>query len=217
MSGGIVLALTLALTLTLTLSFNLTLSPHPKARAHAWGATDLVIATHPKSGTHFAQLMALLVLYQGELPPKTDLHSLVVLPEFTRTHPASAVSRPLDDPPELHPTHPRVVTTHMPEKHVRYSSLAKFVYVMRDPVASMASGRRMELLLLGPYLTPTLDDFVKWAAAGCVRSGGWLDQVLGVSGRGMLAMALSTHLYKLSLSSARSSAGGACALGPTCF
>ena len=163
--------------------------------------------------------MALLVLYRGELPPKTDLHSLVVLPEFSRTDPASAVSRPLDDPPELHPTYPRVVTTHMPEKHVRYSPLAKFVYVMRDPVAGIASGRRMELLLLGPYLTPTLDDFVKWAAAGCVRSGGWLDQVLGVS-YGMLAMAIgapSTHLYKLSLSSVRSSAGGACVLVPTCF
>ena len=127
----------------------------------------------------------------------------------------------MDDPPQLHPTYPRVVTTHMPKKHVIFSPLAKFVYVMRDPVAGIASGRRMEpgmeLLLLGPYLTPTLDDFVKWAAAGCVRSGGWLDQVLGVSGRSMLAMAPSTHLCKLSLSSVRSSAGGACVLVPTCF
>ena len=147
------------------------------ARSYTWGADDLIIATHPKSGTHFTMLAALLVLYRGQLPAKTDLHSLIVLPEFSKGG-ASARSRPYDEPPDYYATHPRVITTHMPVHHLHYSAEAKYVYVMRDPVAGISSGRRMELLILGPYLTPTLDVFVREAAAGCVRSGGWLDQVL---------------------------------------
>ena len=149
-----------------------------RARSYTWGSDDLIIATHPKSGTHLTQLATLLVLYRGALPPKTDLHSLMVLPEFA-SHGASARQRAYDEPTEQYATHPRVITTHMPVAHLHYSPAAKYVYVMRDPVAGCASGRRMEQLLLGPYLTPPLDVFVAQAAKGAVRAGGWLDQILG--------------------------------------
>lgn len=142
------------------------------ARNYQWGADDLVVATWPKSGTHFTLLTALLVLKRGRLPPKTDLHSLCYSPEFASDNGA----RPLDEPREQYPTHPRVVVTHMPQHHIYYSKSAKYISVLRDPVATVESARRMELLMLGPILTPTLEDFLQ--QGHLTADGGWLDNVL---------------------------------------
>lgn len=142
------------------------------ARAHQWGTDDLVVATWPKSGTHFTLLTALLILNRGELPPKVDLHSLCYAPEFASDNGA----RPLDEPREQYPTLPRLVVTHMPQHHISYSTSAKYVSVIRDPVATVASARRMEQLMLGPILTPTLEDYLQ--QGHLIAEGGWLDNVL---------------------------------------
>ena len=145
-----------------------------KARQYTWDEDDVILASHPKSGTHLTMLTLLLILFAGDLPPKTNLHSLTVTAEFDQA--AAGGSRSYEEPKADYPTRPRLVTTHMPERHLTYSPAAKYVYVMRSPVATLASFRRMELLLLGPHLTPTLDDFV--ARGSMLRPGGWLDQVL---------------------------------------
>jgi hypothetical protein len=44
------------------------------AREKEWSSGDLLIATYPKSGTHFGLLTSLLVIFKGEFPPKSDLH-----------------------------------------------------------------------------------------------------------------------------------------------
>ena len=145
-----------------------------EARQYTWNEDDVILASHPKSGTHLTMLTLLLILFDGDLPPKTNLHTLAVAPEFDQA--AAGGSRSYDEPKEDYPTLPRLVITHMPERHLTYSPSAKYVYVMRNPVATLASLRRMEQLLLGPHLTPTLDDFV--ARGSMLRPGGWLDQVL---------------------------------------
>ena len=64
----------------------------------------------------------------------------------------------------------------MPQHHVRYSSSARYVYTMRCPVAAMSSLRRMELLMFGPIMSPSLQSFVD---AELSRETGWLEHVLG--------------------------------------
>ena len=143
------------------------------ARKHGWGAEDLVLASYPKSGTHYAMLMTLLTLFRGDLPRETDLHSLVYSPEFRGNN-----ARPLDEPKELYPTSPRLIVTHMPQHHMQYSPEARYVYVMRDPVATICSWRKFEQLMFGPFLTPSAEAFVSTGEMLLTREGGWLDNVL---------------------------------------
>ena len=145
-----------------------------KARAHDWSEGDFVASTFPKSGTHFMMLTALLIGFKGELPPKVDIHKLAYAPEFNPDNNC----RPLDDPPENYPTNPRVCITHMPFHHLKINSeTACFCSVFRDPVASLASLRRMEYLLFGPIMSPTLRYFLDFNLYK--RPSGWLDHVLG--------------------------------------
>jgi calcineurin-like phosphoesterase family protein len=53
------------------------------AREMEWSDGDLFLSTFPKSGTHFALLTSLLVLYKGEFPLKSDLHAHCCAPEFS--------------------------------------------------------------------------------------------------------------------------------------
>lgn len=152
----------------------------PKQIAHArskeWVQADLVCSSYPKSGTHFVQLTTLLIGFKGELPPRTCLHSLSYSVEFQ--HGATGDhSRFLEEPPENYPTNPRVCMTHMPQHHLKLSDAARFVYVMREPVSTLASLRRMGHLLFGPVLSPPLEHFIKFQLYG--RKTGWLDHVLG--------------------------------------
>ena len=76
-------------------------------------------------------LTALLICYKGELPPHTDIKTLICAPEFLGGE-AGNKTRDLDELPECYPTNPRVCHTHMPQHHVNSSgSRARFVYVMR--------------------------------------------------------------------------------------
>jgi hypothetical protein len=101
------------------------------AREKEWSTGDLFLATYPKSGTHFGILTSLLVLYKGEFPPKSDLHSLCYAPEFS----VENNCRQLDEPSLTTPV--RVLESHMPQHHVKYSESAKYLYIMRDPVTTL--------------------------------------------------------------------------------
>ena len=148
------------------------------ARAYEWLETDFVVASYPKSGTHFLVLTALLVGFRGELPPRIDLHSMCCSVEFENGEKGDN-SKPLDAPLADFPTKPRVCISHMPFHHLNNpeTSAGRFVYVMRDPVATLASARRMEYLIFGPILSPSMDIFIHYQLH--VRKTGWLDHVLG--------------------------------------
>ena len=60
------------------------------------------------------------------------------------------------------------------KQHTHHTT--KYVSVIRDPVATVASARRMEQLMLGPILTPTLEDYLQ--QGHLIAEGGWLDNVL---------------------------------------
>jgi hypothetical protein len=64
----------------------------------------------------------------------------------------------------------------MPRGHIVPSPKATFIYVMRDPVPTLASLRRMEYLMFGPHLISPLDNFLHDHLN--VRETGWLDHVL---------------------------------------
>jgi hypothetical protein len=132
------------------------------AREKEWKEGDLLQFSFPKSGTHFLLLTTLLIGYKGDLPPKTDIHSLSYSLEFA---PATG-GRSLDDTPDVFPTNPRVLVSHMPRNHVKYSDTARFLYVIRDPVATLASLRRMEYLLFGPILNQSLEEFIRFNLHG---------------------------------------------------
>jgi hypothetical protein len=146
------------------------------ARTKEWVQGDLVGSSYPKSGTHFLQLTTLLIGFKGELPPRADIHSLCSSLEFQHGEKGNH-SRFLEEPKEDYPTNPRVCMTHMPHHHLRISDTGRFVYVMREPVATLASLRRMQYLLFGPIMNPTLADFIKFQLF--TRPTGWLDHVLG--------------------------------------
>ena len=135
-----------------------------------WGGDDLVVATFPKSGTHMLVLTSMLVLLKGEWVEETDLHSLIYSPEFS----LDTVARDLDEPHEHFPTHPRLIATHMPPSHLHFdassSAGARFMTVIRDPVATTKSLRRMEQLLFGGLAVP-LDKFLEWNLE--TRETGW--------------------------------------------
>jgi hypothetical protein len=137
------------------------------ARETEWSSEDLFLATYPKSGTHFGMLTSLLILLKGEIPPKSDLHTLTSCPEFnTKANNA----RSLDDPSVTQPR--RLLISHMPQHHVKYSETAKYVYIMREPVASLASQRRMDNVMFGPIMNPTLKNFINFHLY--TRETGWL-------------------------------------------
>jgi hypothetical protein len=137
------------------------------AREKDWGTSDLLLATYPKSGTHFGMLTSLLVLYKGEFPSKADLHSLCYAPEFS-VEGENCLS--LGDPSPTQPV--GVYGSHMPQHHVKYSETGKYLYIMRDSVATLASLRRMDQLMYGSIICPSLSEFVKFHLH--TRETGWL-------------------------------------------
>lgn len=140
------------------------------AREKEWSTGDLFLATYPKSGTHFGILTSLLVLYKGEYPSESCLHSLCYAPEFS----VGNNCRQLDEPSLTNPV--RVLESHMPQHHVKYSETAKYLYIMRDPVATLASQRRMDQFCYGPIMCTSLSEFVKFHLH--TRETGWLGMCL---------------------------------------
>ena len=131
-----------------------------KARAYEWKENDVLGCSYPKAGTHFLMLTTLLIAFKGDLPEKTCIHSLTMSAEFV---PGKTGSNSISmDSTEPSPTTPRICLSHMPMHHVKYNETSCFLYVMRDPVASLASYRRMEYLLFGPILSPSVEDFIKF-------------------------------------------------------
>ena len=131
-----------------------------KARAYEWKDNEVLGCSYPKAGTHFLLLTTLLIAFKGDLPEKTCIHSLSMSAEFV---PGKRGNNGISmDTPEQCPTNPRICLSHMPMHHVNYNESSCFLYVMRDPVSSLASLRRMEYLMFGPILSPSLEEFFKY-------------------------------------------------------
>ena len=146
-----------------------------RARAHVWTEKEMLCCSYPKSGTHMIFLVAVLIGMRGEFPEKADLHTLGYSVEFEGDN-----SRRMDEAVSDYPTDPRVCISHMPFHHINYTGSSpdgRFVYIMRDPVGALASLRRMQLLLFGPVLSQSLEEFIHHQLY--VRETGWLEHVLG--------------------------------------
>lgn len=146
------------------------------ARNHEWQETDAFLSSYPKSGTHFCGLVMVLIAHKGQYPEKTDLHTLFHSVEF-KNGAGGDNSLDYNEPSPFGLPLPRVLISHMPQHHVKMNDVARFLYVMRDPVSTLASMRRMELLMFGPILCSKLDTFIEYNIK--TRDTGWLDHVLG--------------------------------------
>lgn len=144
------------------------------ARRTEWLPSDVLLCSYPKNGSHFLLLTQCLIVHKGALPEKTDLHTLCYAPEFAfqnnHTNPIDA-----SHPPGL--PLPRIMLSRMPQHHVRLNDVSRYVYVVRDPVAALASLRRMEYLMFGPHLIPSIEKCIEYNLH--TRESGWLNHVLG--------------------------------------
>jgi Sulfotransferase domain len=131
------------------------------------------ISLSPNATSYHTQL---LVKYKGDLPEKTDLHSLTFCPEFA-PGPKGNNSIPIEMRQSYTGPFPRTLLSHMPNHHIRMNENTKFLYVMREPVATLQSLRRMEYLLFGPHLIEPLDTFITFNLTR--REHGWLEHNLG--------------------------------------
>jgi len=146
-------------------------------REREWEERDACFFTYPKSGTHFANLVALLIAYKGALPEKANIHALSYTAEFLPGEKGNTTLDLYDTSKPHEGPLPRTVISHMPRHHIKLNDVAIFTYVMRDPVATLASMRRMEHMMFGPILKAPLDAFLRYHLYE--RSTGWLDHVLG--------------------------------------
>lgn len=89
-------------------------------------ANDVVLVTHPKSGTHWISQIALLVLNRGQCP--TDLADLCRQAPFIEMNGVPVALKT-----------PRFLRTHFPFGQLPYNKDAKYIYVARNPYDTCVS------------------------------------------------------------------------------
>uniref|UniRef100_A0A7S1B5F2 Sulfotransferase domain-containing protein n=1 Tax=Corethron hystrix TaxID=216773 RepID=A0A7S1B5F2_9STRA len=146
------------------------------ARAYEPDSDDLFFTAYPKSGTHALGFMMVHLLSGGkQCTTGCDLREFVTAAEFAADH-----GMDLDDARDAYATVPRLIGTHMPAHHMRVvGSEARYLVIVRDPVAVLQSLRTMHFFLFGPVLRQSLDEFVALHTDGSERDTGWADHVHG--------------------------------------
>jgi len=125
-------------------------SPRQKRKAFAGYAptsNDVIVATYSKSGTNWAMQIALQIAYLGDAD-FNFIHDLVPWPDV----PLPLFRAKLGDPKLAlrAPSRLRVIKTHWEQPYVPYSSLAKYIVVVRDPKEVFVSGYHFAKSMFGP-------------------------------------------------------------------
>lgn len=129
-------------------------SPAAFARAASYqpGDNDVFVVTQMRSGTTWMlQLVYQIVTgSRGELGGAAYPHLNAVCPWIETT-----IGVPLEQAPLVGDRGTRIIKTHLPAALCPYSERAKYIYVVRHPVACFASVAEYMRQLLGPLAPPS--------------------------------------------------------------
>ncbi|KAG0419242.1 hypothetical protein HPB47_004256 [Ixodes persulcatus] len=129
-------------------------------------ANDVILVTHPKSGTHWVTQILLLIVNRGR-PPR-DLADQAQQAPFVEMNGVPTFDRS-----------PRLMRTHLPFGELLYNQDAKYIYVARNPYDTCVSSYYH--VKLHPYYRfsdGSFEDFVDAFLEGKVGFGHHLDHVL---------------------------------------
>ncbi|KAM7290715.1 sulfotransferase 1 family member D1 [Ixodes scapularis] len=129
-------------------------------------ANDVILVTHPKSGTHWVAQILLLVLNGGR-PPR-DLADQIKQAPFIE----------MNGVPNFDQS-PRLLRTHLPFGQLPYNRDAKYIYVARNPYDTCVSSYyHVKLNAYYRFADGSFEDFVDAFLEGKVGFGHHLDHVL---------------------------------------
>ncbi|CAN8012991.1 unnamed protein product, partial [Ixodes pacificus] len=129
-------------------------------------AKDVILVTHPKSGTHWVTQILLLVLNRGR-PPR-DLADQVKQAPFIE----------MNGVPKFDQS-PRLLRTHLPFGQLLYNRDAKYIYVARNPYDTCVSFYyHVKGIPYYRFSDGSFEDFVDAFLEGKVGFGHHLDHVL---------------------------------------
>jgi hypothetical protein len=136
---------------------------------------DVFVATQMKCGTTWMQQLVYEVLMRGrgDLSDAGHGHLFAVSPWLE-----SNFAIPVESAPRLGPHGQRIVKTHMPASLCPYSPEAKYIYVLRHPVACFGSCVDFVQKLGGP-LAPSRDRLVDWFCSELMWWGPWAEHAEG--------------------------------------
>ncbi|KAM7290550.1 sulfotransferase 1E1-like [Ixodes scapularis] len=129
-------------------------------------AGDVILITHPKSGTHWVTQIVLLILNKGQSP--RDLADLARQAPFIEANGVGHSERP-----------PRLLRTHLPFGRLQYTEEARYIYVARNPYDTCVSFyHHVKGLPQFRFQDGTFEDFVDAFINGRIGHGDQLEHVL---------------------------------------
>jgi hypothetical protein len=137
--------------------------------------SDVFVATQMKCGTTWMQQVVYEVLSKGhgDLSDAGHRHMYALSPWIE-----SFQSVYLDDAPRVGERQQRIIKTHMPVQLTPYSEQARYIYVLRHPVACFASCVDFMRMLAGP-LAPDMPGMVEWFCTDQMLWSPWPEHAEG--------------------------------------
>ena len=138
-------------------------------------AGDVFIATQMKCGTTWGQQIIYEVLMhgRGDLSDAGHGHMYAVSPWIE-----SAGAVRMDDAPRIGAERRRIVKTHLPASLCPYAASARYVYVIRHPLACFSSTVDFTQMLGGP-LAFDREQALDWYCSDTMWWGSWASHVEG--------------------------------------
>lgn len=134
---------------------------------------DIFVATQMKCGTTWMQQIVYQIITKGEGGFSDDGHRhMNALSPWIES--VGSVSLP--DAPLVEGR--RIVKTHLGTELCPYSDKAKYIYVVRHPVACLASAKDFVSKLMGP-MAPQKNDFEGWFCSDDMWWGTWASHAEG--------------------------------------
>ncbi|XP_028264448.1 sulfotransferase family cytosolic 2B member 1-like [Parambassis ranga] len=133
---------------------------------------DIIIATYPKSGTHWMQHMVSLIFSEGDMTSVDTLYNWERAPWLENV---TAVALNLEERPS-----PRVFTTHFPYTLMPQSffeAKPKVIYVMRNPKDVFTSYFHFHTIASFLVKPGSSSEFLHKFLDGKVVNGSWFDHV----------------------------------------
>jgi hypothetical protein len=136
---------------------------------------DVFVATQMKCGTTWMQQVVYEVLSRGkgDLSDDGHRHMYAVSPWIESRHSVS-----LDAAPRIGPEKMRIIKTHMPTRLCPYSEKARYIYVLRHPVACFSSTADFLSMLGGPLIPPS-DKLLDWYCSDDMYWRSWPEHADG--------------------------------------
>ncbi len=146
-----------------------------EAVAYAPDRRDIFVVTQMKCGTTWMQQIVYEVLMRGRGDLGDDgHHHMYALSPWIEAR--TSVS--MENAPRIGDCEQRIIKSHLPVPLCPWSTDARYVYVLRHPVACFASSVDFVRMLFGP-IAPSLEGFVDWFCSDAMWWGPWPDHADG--------------------------------------